>query len=84
MPKPAEKSKTKAIIFRISEEDYARLESKTQASGVRSLSEFARSKVLRATAEPSLAEVGQKLSELESAVKQLAEMFSRKVGHGGS
>lgn len=84
MPKPATKSKTKAIVFRISEEDYARLESKTQASGARSLSEFARGKVLRATAEPSLAEVGQKLSELESAVQQLAQMFSQKVSHGGS
>jgi hypothetical protein len=71
------KSKTKAIVFRVTEEDYARLESKTQASGARSLSEFARSKLLRALGEPSLAEVGRKLSELETAVQQLAEMFAQ-------
>jgi hypothetical protein len=71
------KSKTKAIVFRVTEEDYARLESKTQSSGARSLSEFARSKLLRALGEPSLAEVGRKLSELETAVQQLAEMFAQ-------
>ncbi len=71
------KPKTKAIVFRITEEDYARLESKTQASGARSLSEFARSKLLRAVGEPSLAEVGRKLSELETAVQHLAEMFAQ-------
>jgi hypothetical protein len=71
------KAKTKAIVFRITEEDYARLESKTQASGARSLSEFARSKLLHAVGEPSLAEVGRKLSELETAVQHLAEMFAQ-------
>ena len=71
------KSKTKSIVFRITEEDYARLESKTQASGARTLSEFARSKVLRALTEPSLAEVGRKLNDLEAAVHQLAELFAR-------
>jgi len=71
------KSKTKSIVFRITEEDYARLESKTQASGARTLSEFARSKVLRALTEPSLAEVGRKLNDLEAAVQQLAELFAR-------
>jgi hypothetical protein len=76
------KSKTKAIVFRITEEDYARLESKTQASGARSLSEFARSKLLRAVGEPSLAEVGRKLSELEKAVQQLAEMFAQSEAVG--
>ena len=74
---PVIKSKTKAIVFRITEEDYARLESKTQASGARSLSEFARSKLLRTLGEPSLAEVGHKLNELEAAVQQLAELFAQ-------
>jgi len=71
------KSKTKTIVFRITEEDYAQLESKTRASGARRLSEFARSKLLRAVSEPSLAEVGRRMEELEAAVQQLAEMFSR-------
>jgi len=71
------KAKTKAIVFRITEEDYARLESKTRASGARTLSEFARSKVLRAVSEPSLVEVGRRMEELEAAVQQLTEMFSR-------
>jgi len=76
------KSKTKAIVFRITEEDYERLESKTRATGARSLSEFARSKLLRAVGEPSLAEVGRKLSELETAVQHLAEMFARSRAVG--
>ena len=71
------KSKTKAIVFRITEEDYARLELRTRASGARTLSEFARSKVLRAVNEPSLAEVGRRMEELEAAVQQLTEVFSR-------
>ncbi len=75
MPQP--KSRTKAVVFRITEEDYTRLEAKTRASGARTLSEFARSKVLRAVSEPSLADVGRRMEELEAAVQQLTEMFSR-------
>jgi len=74
--------KSKSIIFRITQDEYDRLASKILASGGRSFSDFARSKVLRAIGEPSLADVGQKLSELEAAVRQLAQLVNRPQPKG--
>ncbi len=48
-------------MFRIAQEDYARLLSAASSSGARSFSDFARARVLRVLGEPSS----------ESTVKQL-------------
>ncbi|HEY1758322.1 MAG TPA: hypothetical protein VGG72_23320 [Bryobacteraceae bacterium] len=69
----AGKPKSKSIIFRITQSDYDRLASKIQVSGERSFSDFARSRVLRSIGEPSLADVGQRLSDLELTIQQLTE-----------
>ena len=71
------KPRSKTVMFRIAQEDYARLATIVSASGARSFSDFARSQVLRALGEPSLADVGQRLSELEVSVQQLAEALRR-------
>ena len=78
----AGKPKCKSIIFRITQDEYDRLASKILASGERSFSDFARSKVLQAIGEPSLADVGQKLRELEAAVHQLTQLVNRTQTKG--
>lgn len=71
------KPRNKTVMFRIAQDDYARLLPVVCTSGARSFSDFARSQVLRALGEPSLADVGQRLSELESTVQQLTEALQR-------
>ena len=68
-------------MFRIAQEDYARLLTIVSTSGARSFSDFARSQVLRVLGEPSLADVGQRLSELELTIQQLTETLQR-TKHG--
>ena len=69
-------------MFRIAQEDYARLSTVVSASGARSFSDFARSQVLRVLGEPSLADVGQRLSELETTIQQLTEALRRSNSVG--
>jgi len=69
----AGKPKCRSITFRIAQSDYDRLTSKILASGERSFSDFARSRVLRSIGEPSLADLNQRLSELEVTIQQLTE-----------
>lgn len=76
------KPRSKSIIFRITQDEYDRLSSKIVTSGTRGFSEFARSRVLRAIGEPSLADVGQKLSELEAAVHRLTELIKQAQPKG--
>jgi hypothetical protein len=70
------KPRKRAVIFRITQEEYNSLKSACSAGGARSLSDFARSRVLRALGEPSLSDVGQRINQLEQAVQQLAEVIS--------
>jgi hypothetical protein len=67
------KPRNRLVIFRLTQEEYQQLESVSTAGGARSLSEFARSKVLRGTGEPSLAELERKLDELAGVVEGLAK-----------
>ncbi len=69
-------------MFRIAQEDYARLLTVESASGARSFSDFARSQVLRVLGEPSLADVGQRLSELELTIQQLTEALRQSKPSG--
>jgi hypothetical protein len=71
------KPRSKTVMFRIAQDDYARLLTVVSASGARSFSDFARSQVLRVLGEPSLADVGQRLSELELTIQQLTEALQR-------
>ena len=56
------------------------METVSSASGARSLSEFARLKLLHGAkgAEPSLAEIEKKLDDLAGVVQSLAETLSQK------
>ena len=70
------KVRTRAVIFRITQDEYNRLKSELAESGARSLSDFARSKVLRAIGEPSVVDLTQKVGALEAAVHRLTEVLS--------
>jgi hypothetical protein len=69
-------------MFRIAQEDYTRLLPIVSASSARSFSDFARSQVLRVLGEPSLADVGQRLSELELTIQRLTEALRRSKPNG--
>ena len=71
------KPRNRIVIFRLTQDEYRQLESVSTAGGARSLSEFARSKVLHGGSEPSLAELKSKLDELAGAVAGLARSLSK-------
>jgi len=71
-------------MFRVTEDEYNRLVHASSSGGARSLSDFARARLLYSTpAEPSLgqapslAQVEEKLDELKSAVDQLTQHFGK-------
>jgi len=76
------KARTRAVLIRISQDEYEHLQSDVVASGSRSMSELARSRVLRAIGEPTLADMGQKLGKLEAAVKRLTQVVNRQPTKG--
>lgn len=69
------KPRNRLVIFRLTQEEYQQLEAVSAAGGARSLSEFARSKVLNGASEPTLTELQKKLDELAGAVEGLAKML---------
>jgi hypothetical protein len=68
------KPRNKILIFRLTQEEYQTLQS--ASSGARSLSDFARTKLLRSLGEPAL---DQQLLELKSTVARIAEILERDV-----
>ena len=64
--------RNKYIIFRLTQDEYQTLQS--ASSGARSLSDFARSKLLGSLAEPDLDE---RLLELKSSVARIAAMLEK-------
>jgi hypothetical protein len=66
--------RNRAVIFRVTQEEYNRLEAACANGGARSLSDFARSRVLSA-APSHLSSVEEKLEEIKSAVQQLARVI---------
>jgi hypothetical protein len=80
------KTRNKAVLFRVTEDEYNRLIDACSSGGARSLSDFARGRLLgpgAASAEPplaqapSLAHVEEKLNELKSALDRLAHRFEK-------
>jgi len=69
--------RTRAVVFRLTPEEFSRLQEACNTRGARSISEFARTQVLRGTGQPSLAQLEEKLDQLTLVVQQLAEMVVR-------
>jgi len=80
------KPRNKAVLFRVTEDEYNRLVDACSTGGARSLSDFARARLLGGASSPaepnsspslSLAQVEEKLDELKSAVDQLTQHLGK-------
>jgi len=82
--------RNRLVNFRLSEDEFERLRTSCAQHGARSISDFARSSVLRRLEEapgsqnlPSqLSHLGHKLTELESRVGQLVRIIASGRGDG--
>ena len=66
------KPRNKILIFRLTQEEYQALQS--ASSGARSLSDFARTKLLGSLGEPAL---DQQILELKSTVQHIAKLLEK-------
>jgi hypothetical protein len=74
------KARNRAVIFRVTEEEYTHLKEACSAVGGRSLSDFTRLKLLGPPAEgvtPAFFQVAEKLDELKAAVQQLTQLVTK-------
>ena len=74
------RARNRAVIFRVTEEEYTHLKKACYAGGGRSLSDFTRLKLLGPPAEgatPAFFQVAEKLDELKAAVQQLARLVTK-------
>jgi Mobilization protein NikA len=68
------KPRNKILIFRLTQDEYQALRS--ASSGARSLSDFARTRLLGSLGEPA---IDQQLLELKSTVARIAELLEKDV-----
>ena len=68
------KPRNKILIFRLTQDEYQALQA--ASSGARSLSDFARTKLLRSLGEPAL---DQQILELKSSVARIAELLEKEA-----
>ena len=66
------KPRNKILIFRLTQDEYQALQS--ASSGARSLSDFARTKLLSSLGEPAM---DQHLMELKSTVARIAQLLEK-------
>ena len=66
--------RNKVLIFRLTQDEYQALQ--TASSGARSLSDFARTKLLGSLGEPA---IDQQLLELKSSVARIAELLEKEA-----
>ncbi len=70
------KPRNRILIFRLTQDEYDQLQSACTVGGARSLSDFARSRLLSTLgAEPALSGFETRLAELHSAVQRLAKLI---------
>lgn len=67
------KPRNRVVLFRLTQEEYDELQAACNADSARSISDFARTRILgQSGASPdSLAQMDAKLSEIKTAVEQL-------------
>jgi hypothetical protein len=66
------KPRNKILIFRLTQDEYQTLQS--ASSGARSLSDFARTKLMSSLGEPAM---DQHLMELKSTVDRIAQLLEK-------
>lgn len=67
------KPRNRILIFRLTQDEYQALQ--TASSGARSLSDFARTRLMRSLGEPAL---DQQILELKSSVARIAELLEKE------
>jgi hypothetical protein len=69
------KPRNKILIFRLTQDEYQALQ--TASSGARSLSDFARTKLLGSLEAPGAPALDQHRMELKSTVARIAELLEK-------
>lgn len=81
------KRRTRTIIFRVTQQEYQQLKTECDTAGVRSLSEYARSALLRSSRKDSvetffserLSEIERKLVDLYQSTKEILEFLRERA-----
>jgi hypothetical protein len=74
---PALKRRNRIVVFRLTQEEYASLKSACVDRGARNISDFARAALLSSIESESGGALGQRLSELESSMRQISALLER-------
>jgi len=77
---PSLKRRNRIVIFRLTEEEYASLKVTCADRGARSVSDFARSALLSSIEAGDRNGVSERLTELQSSVRQMSELLERIAG----
>jgi len=74
------KPRNRILIFRLTEDEYSNLQTACSTDGARSLSDFARTRLLGTiTTEPAVSSVEQKLTDLQSQMRIVVERLEAKA-----
>lgn len=69
------KPRNRTLIFRLTQDEYASLQAASSEKGARSLSEFARERLLGSLAAPFDEQMTQQITGLRSTVDRIAQML---------
>ena len=75
------KPRNRILIFRLTEDEYSNLQSACSSGGARSLSDFARTRLLSSLSveDPAMSTVEQKLADLQSQLRVVVERLEEKA-----
>jgi hypothetical protein len=68
------KPRNRILIFRLTEDEYSNLRAACSDKGARSLSEFARQRLMSALGQPG---IDQQITELHSSVRRIEKLLER-------
>ena len=72
---PPFQRRTRTVIFRLTDDEYQKLKSACLSRGARTVSDFARTELLRSV-ERERPDVDEKLAEIESGVHRLEQLIT--------
>jgi GGDEF domain-containing protein len=78
---PITKPRNRVVLFRLTQEEFARVQQACAAADARSVSDFARARIL-APAEPPLAQLEARLADLLHAVERLTRLVESGAARG--
>ena len=73
------KPRNRVVLFRLTQEEYELLQAACSADQARSISDYARARILGQSGGDSLAQVEAKLAEIQSAVQELNSKLGERV-----